>query len=532
MAVATPPPPVPPPQPISTRCWSDAALSQRFRLQRRLGHGTYGTAWLARDAQTNELVVVKTVAKESTSRLNFKRELKYSHALADHPHVIRTRRQGFETDDSFILIQEYATGGDLFECIRPELGMDEGNARIYLGHICLALDYIHSRGLVHRDVKPENIVLCKTVSTTACPNSVPTGIAGSGTAGSPAVGKEVVVAKLIDFGLTRRIGSRLTRLRGSLPYTAPEMCAAGRHHNEDADESEGYMISSELDIWSLGITLFCMLTGTFPWRRASESDSNFKAFAAWQMGLRPTPPTSWRRFSPQLLELFSQLLCIDATRRATARTAFAYLEVPWSSPAPSPGPTSSSSNSTVSGMLEPQSPHFTPSSAPPVTPTTPGSISKSWLPSPMGNDVNSRHTRASIPEGACLMDTSQHTPTTAASMHPSTGAAAANPAGAASSTIHHQQHQHHRSSWHAKTTHADHHSQHSHHHGQSGGHLSSSSRRHSDSAAAVRLPYKVSKGCHTVKAPSTSQQQQQQSQGHRPRAKSLWSISHQPVSVT
>ena len=476
MAVsATPPPPVPPPQPISTRCWSDAALCQRFRLQRRLGHGTYGTAWLARDAQTNELVVVKTVAKESTSRLNFKRELKYSHALADHPHVIKTRRQGFETDDSFILIQEYANGGDLFECIRPELGMDESNARIYLGHICLALDYIHSRGLVHRDVKPENIVLCKSVPT-----------CGQGG------GKEIVMAKLIDFGLTRRIGSRLTRLRGSLPYTAPEMCAAGRHHNEDGDESEGYMISSELDIWSLGITLFCMLTGTFPWRRASESDSNFKAFAAWQVGLRPTPPASWRRFSPQLLDLFSKLLCIDASRRATARTAFSYLEVPWSS-APM--------------VVEPQSPQVSSASSS-------ASHRKPWTGSSSTNEH--RHSHPGTPHSA--MDT------TAADGHAATLQAAPR--------LHsqHQQHQGQRASWPAKSPDQTMPQQQQQQQPQRSGVLSSSSRRHSDSAA-VKLPCKVTKGCHTVKAQSSSQQSQS-TVGHRPRAKSLWSISHQPVSVT
>lgn len=510
MAVsATPPPPVPPPQPISTKCWSDAALCQRFRLQRRLGHGTYGTAWLARDTQTSELVVVKTVAKESTSRLNFKRELKYSHALAEHPHVIKTRRQGFETDDSFILIQEFANGGDLFECIRPELGMDEASARVYLGHICLALDYIHSRGLVHRDVKPENIVLCKTT----CGQSAVPPIPGSG--------KDMAVAKLIDFGLTRRIGSRLTRLRGSLPYTAPEMCAAGRHHSEDADESEGYVISSELDIWSLGITLFCMLTGTFPWRRASESDSNFKAFAAWQLGLRPTPPASWRRFTPQLLDLFSKLLCIDPTRRATARTAFAYLEVPWSS---------------SSSPTEPQSPHV------PTVASSASSQRKHWSSGSSTSDVRHSHT-ATLP----------HNASTASSC---TGVAVDTPMQIDSPKAGHQPHMtahtpshghshHHRSSWPAKANTMDHttlpqHQQHHHPQQQQQQQpvLTSSSRRHSDSSAALpRLPCKVNKGCHTVKVQSTSQQAQSNgssTMGHRPRAKSLWSIPgpHQPVSVT
>lgn len=100
-------------------------LHDRFLFQKRAGKGTFGTAWVAFDRAKRQKVVVKILRKGTTSRAGFKRELRYARVAGEHPNVVKTWREGFETPESYLLVQELADAGDLFELIRPEVGMDE-----------------------------------------------------------------------------------------------------------------------------------------------------------------------------------------------------------------------------------------------------------------------------------------------------------------------------------------------------------------------------------------------------------------------
>uniref|UniRef100_A0A8D0AEC0 Myosin phosphatase Rho interacting protein n=1 Tax=Sander lucioperca TaxID=283035 RepID=A0A8D0AEC0_SANLU len=114
-----------------------------------------------------------------------------------------------------------------------QVGLPEEMVKRCMQQLGLALDFMHSKNLVHRDVKPENVLLFD---------------------------RECRRIKLADFGMTRRVGSRVKRVSGTIPYTAPEVCRASR--------AEGFLVTTSLDVWAFGVLVFCMLTGNFPWEAA------------------------------------------------------------------------------------------------------------------------------------------------------------------------------------------------------------------------------------------------------------------------
>ncbi len=271
----------------------ETSLDERYTFLKQAGKGTYGTTWIAIDREHNQKVAIKAISKSSTNRATFKRELKYSKHLSKNQNIITTHDTAFETQTSYVMVQNYAPGGDLFDAIEPEVGLEETKARVYFGQIAKGLEYMHAKKLVHRDLKPENVVLGDVEGT---------------------------FVQLIDFGMTLRTGTHVARVCGSIPYTPPEIC--------NASDDVGFVVEPSCDVWSAGVLLFCMLTGSFPWEQATMNDSNFVDFFNWQSG-RGKVPKMWQEFSPQLLELFSKLLALNPIDRCNINEVHEYLSQPW-----------------------------------------------------------------------------------------------------------------------------------------------------------------------------------------------------------
>lgn len=269
------------------------SLDERFTFLRQAGKGTYGTTWIAIDKQTNNKVAIKAISKCSTGREAFKKELKYSKHLSKHQYIISTKDTAYETKTSYVMVQDFAPGGDLFDAIEPEVGIHESRARLYMGQIAKALEFMHAKKLVHRDLKPENVVLGD---------------------------QEGTFVQLIDFGMTLRTGTHVSKVCGSIPYTPPEIC--------NASDDVGFYVEPSCDVWSAGVFLFCMLTGSFPWEQATMCDPNFAEFVQWQTG-RGKVPHMWKNFSNQLLELFSKMLALDPEQRCKIGEVQKYLKEPW-----------------------------------------------------------------------------------------------------------------------------------------------------------------------------------------------------------
>lgn len=157
-----------------------------------------------------------------TLKIRIQREANLA-KLLDHPNLVKLR--DFRTSTShFYLFFDYVQGVQLAECI-PTHGMSESRATKYLAQLVDALAYCHRHSVVHRDIKIENIMVD---------------------------GNDRI--KLIDFGLANFYdpSSHLNTSCGTIPYTAPEILRGDKY------------IGPEIDIWSLGVVLFTMLTGSLP----------------------------------------------------------------------------------------------------------------------------------------------------------------------------------------------------------------------------------------------------------------------------
>jgi len=207
-------------------------LEYRIRLQfttmeftdlfvdRVIGRGTYGTVKLVTHKNTKRRYAMKCVHKRARAELE--RQIL---AENDHPFIISLVRT-FKDDEFLYFLTELVTGGELFDAIRKLNILSQPQAQFYFGSMSLAIDYLHERTIVYRDLKPENVLL-----------------------------DHQGYIKLIDFGCARKLnGEKANTLIGTPHYMAPEVI-----------RGEGYTHTA--DIWSLGVCFYEFVCGTFPFGR-------------------------------------------------------------------------------------------------------------------------------------------------------------------------------------------------------------------------------------------------------------------------
>lgn len=209
-----------------------------FRVLSLVGQGAMGTVYLAEEIATGRRVALKVLAAELARderfRQRFLRESQAASSL-DHPNVVPTVAAG-EEDGVLYLAMAYIDGADLRELLRREGRLDPERALDLVAQAARALDAAHAAGLVHRDVKPGNILVS-------------------------AVGDSEHVF-VCDFGLARHVSSvsSLTSERGfvgTIDYVPPE-------------QIEGNPIDGRADVYSLGCVLYECLAGASPFDRESE----------------------------------------------------------------------------------------------------------------------------------------------------------------------------------------------------------------------------------------------------------------------
>ena len=214
------------------------ALVAGFRIESLAGHGAMAKVYRARDEQHDRVVALKVLDKpleqDQRFRQRFLRESQLAAGL-DHPHIVRTITSG-EEDGLLYLAMKYIDGSDLRQLLRREGRLDPERAVGLVEQAAGALDAAHAAGLVHRDVKPGNLLL-----------------------GSGEDGEHLYVC---DFGLARHASSvsSLTGDRGfvgTIDYVPPEQIEGGR-------------VDARADVYSLGCVLYECLAGVRPFDRDSE----------------------------------------------------------------------------------------------------------------------------------------------------------------------------------------------------------------------------------------------------------------------
>ncbi|KAL4070870.1 kinase-like domain-containing protein [Scleroderma citrinum] len=203
-----------------------------------IGKGTYGRVYLALNATTGEMIAVKQVEipttasdKSDSRQTNFVQALKMeSETLKDldHPHIVAYL--GFEETPSFLSIfLEYVPGGSVGSCLRDHGKFDEYVTRSFTAQILEGLAYLHSKNIIHRDLKADNILVEKTG-----------------------------ICKISDFGISKRTDDdqgAYTAMQGTVFWMAPEVIGGHR--------GRGY--NFKVDIWSVGCVVLEMWAGRRPW---------------------------------------------------------------------------------------------------------------------------------------------------------------------------------------------------------------------------------------------------------------------------
>jgi eukaryotic-like serine/threonine-protein kinase len=264
---------------------NDGMIAGRYRIDGRLGVGGMSTVHLAFDERLERNVAIKLLAEhladDPTFVSRFRREA-LSAARLVHPNIVQVFDFGFdERQHQHFIVMEHVPGNSCAELLRDRGHLEVKESVDILTQACRGLEYAHRNGVVHRDVKPGNLL----VSDTA-------------------------VVKLADFGIARatdqssitQVGSVL----GTAAYLAPE-------------QARGEEAGPRADIYSLGVVAYQLMSGRLPYEAVSLSELTLK-----QQRESPTPLDELNpRVPPQLAQAVAMALAIDKEARPSDGMAFA-----------------------------------------------------------------------------------------------------------------------------------------------------------------------------------------------------------------
>lgn len=252
----------------------NALVLDRYRPLRPLGSGGSGSVWLARDERTGLDVALKIVAREGKAAARAEREAAAAARLR-HPSCLRA--YAFAHDARHVYIAyEFVPGRTFREAMRAG-ELDDSTAVEACAQLCEGLAHAHAAGILHRDVKPSNVLL--------------------------ADGEEVSV-RLLDFGLARMAEAETLTEQGDVPgtlaYISPERLA-------------GENAGTAADVWAVGVMLWEALAGRHPFWQGSMLDTAraIEHGAASLAELRPDLPK-------ELLRVVDRALSLDPARRPSA----------------------------------------------------------------------------------------------------------------------------------------------------------------------------------------------------------------------
>ncbi len=279
-------------------------LAGKYRVERVLGAGGMGIVVAARHVELDQLVAIKFVRDEALDNeqgvQRFLREARAAVKLKSE-HVARVLDVGKLESGAPYMVMEYLEGSDLGKVLAEQGPLPLDSAADWIMQACEAVAEAHAAGIVHRDLKPENLFLTRAVG------------------GAPKV-------KVLDFGVSKAVQgssgelSGLTRTRamlGSPLYMSPEQMRSSRD------------VDSRADIWALGVVLFQLLTGRWPFEADTMPELCLKVVT--------DPPLSLAAFRPDvpqaMVAVVERCLAKDLTKRYAQAAELASALEPFVQPA-------------------------------------------------------------------------------------------------------------------------------------------------------------------------------------------------------
>lgn len=262
---------------------SNFNLDAFYRVGDVIGEGVNGEVHIGWDKATNEAVAIKSIPYEGEMTAKDDAEAEAEVAIVkslDHPALVKTFDIFRDEDKKRVyMVMEYVRGGELFARVANESGslVTEGDAVRVARDLLDAMEYLHKRDVVHRDIKLENILCVEEDQT------------------------KPIHIKLADFGLSSYLGGReksMNSLVGTSFYLAPEIISKG-----------GY--GKPVDAWAAGVVLYIMMSGQFPF--CGDSDEDYYKNVLNQP--LEFPEAEWKSVSADAIDLIKGLLDKDPETR-------------------------------------------------------------------------------------------------------------------------------------------------------------------------------------------------------------------------
>ena len=250
-----------------------------YKYGRIIGQGAFGKVNLGLNILTGRVVAIKSFNKQSLDIENKKKILYETNLMKklNHPNITKILEL-FESEKYILLIMEYINGGNLFSFVKKRRKLSEKTSKFLFKQIILGIKYIHSMNIVHRDIKLENILI-------DIKNNI----------------------KICDFGISKILSLKDQKLYdqcGTPMYMAPEIFLSNKEKGYDP---------FPIDLWSAGIALYIMLSGTLPF--FTKGDLNNKEKYALRNSIINSNFKPIENISFEALDLLNGLLRKDPKRR-------------------------------------------------------------------------------------------------------------------------------------------------------------------------------------------------------------------------